>query len=162
MDDDALGNKVNQVNKVLKQMCNQHHCKFIEHSNITPSHLNRNGIHLSKMGTTKLSRNFNKYIYNKKDWDIAVWESDNICLQQEDDTQIVEGLGELNSTDVSIFTKPFLKGMVMACLNINSLLAHIDELSVYSSSRKLIYYVSMKQSLIIQLMIRRFLYQVSK
>ena len=67
VDDDALGNKVNQVNKVLKQMCNQHHCKFIEHSNITPSHLNRSGIHLSKMGTTKLSRNFNKYIYSKKD-----------------------------------------------------------------------------------------------
>ena len=48
----------------------------------------------------------------------------------------MEGLGELNTTDVNIFTKPFLKGMVMACLNINSLLAHIDELSVYISSRK--------------------------
>ena len=61
----------------------------------------------------------------------------NICLQQEDDTQIVEGLGELNTTDSSMFTKPFPKGMVMACLNINSLLAHIDELSVYISSRKI-------------------------
>ena len=49
----------------------------------------------------------------------------------------MEGLGALNTTDASIFTKPFLKGMVMAYLNINSLLAHIDELSVYISSRKI-------------------------
>lgn len=67
VDDDALGNKVNQVNTALKQMCYQHHWKFIEHSNIIPSHLNRSGIHLNKMGTAKLSRNFNKYIYNKND-----------------------------------------------------------------------------------------------
>ena len=67
MDDDALGYKVNQVNTVLKQMCYQHHWKFIELSNIIPSHVNRSGIHLNKMGTEKLSRNFNKHIYNKND-----------------------------------------------------------------------------------------------
>ena len=138
VDDDALGNKVDQVNTAPKQMCCQHLWKFIEHSNIVSSHLNRSGIHLNKMGTAKLSHNFNKYIYNKNDLDIAVWESNNTCLQQgEDDTQIVEGFGELNTTNINISTKPFLKGMVMACLNINSLLAHIDELSIYISSRKI-------------------------
>ena len=66
------------------------------------------------------------------------WESNNTCLQQgEDDTQTVEGFGELNTTNINISRKPFLKGMVMACLNINSLLAHIDELSIYISSRKI-------------------------
>ena len=65
VDDDALDNKVDQVNTALKQMCCQHHWKFIEHSNIISSHLNRSGIHLNKMGTAKLSRNLNKYIYNK-------------------------------------------------------------------------------------------------
>ena len=66
-DGDILGNKVNQVNTALKQMCHQHHWKFIEHSYIIRSHLNRSGIHLNKMDTAKLSRNVNKYIYNKKD-----------------------------------------------------------------------------------------------
>ena len=34
VDHDALGNKVNQANTALKQMCRQKHWKFIEHSNI--------------------------------------------------------------------------------------------------------------------------------
>ena len=62
-----LANKVNQVNKVLKEMCLERHWKFIGHPNITSNHLNRSGTHLNKVGTAMLSRNFDKYIHNKKD-----------------------------------------------------------------------------------------------
>jgi hypothetical protein len=67
IDNGDLANKVNQVNKVLKEMCLERHWKFIGHHNITSNHLNRSGIHLNKVGTAMLSRNFNKYIHNKKD-----------------------------------------------------------------------------------------------
>jgi hypothetical protein len=67
IDNGDLENKVNQVNKVLKEMCFERHWKFIGHPNITSNHLNRSGIRLNEMGTAMLSRNFNKYIHNKKD-----------------------------------------------------------------------------------------------
>ena len=67
IDNGDLANKVNQVNKVLKEMCLERHWKFIGHPNITSNHLNRSGIRLNEMGTAMLSRNFNKYIHNKKD-----------------------------------------------------------------------------------------------
>jgi hypothetical protein len=51
VDNGDLENKVNQVNKVLKEMCFERHWKFIGHPNITSNHLNRSGIRLNEMGT---------------------------------------------------------------------------------------------------------------
>ena len=64
-DNDNLAVKVNEVNSTLKRLCRQINVNFIDHSNITPNHLNRSGIHLNKMGTSLLARNFNNSIYNK-------------------------------------------------------------------------------------------------
>ena len=57
--------KVYEVNSALKRFCQQNHLNFIAHNNITPNHLNRSGIHLNKMGTSLLARNFNNSIFNR-------------------------------------------------------------------------------------------------
>ena len=64
-DDKALAAKAIEVNLHLKKICQQNHWTFINHSNIKPSHLNRNGIHLNKSGTLLMARNFTNIIYNK-------------------------------------------------------------------------------------------------
>ena len=51
-DNDNLAVKVNEVNSTLKRFCRQNNVNFIDHSNITPNHLNRSGIHLNNMGTS--------------------------------------------------------------------------------------------------------------
>lgn len=61
-DDDILSKKVSQVNKVLRQYCNQNGWSFIDHSLITTEHLNRSGLHLNSKGTWQLAQNFTKYI----------------------------------------------------------------------------------------------------
>ena len=57
--------KVHDINSDLKRFCQQNHLNFIAHNNITPNHLNRSGIHLIKMGTSLLARNFNHSIFNR-------------------------------------------------------------------------------------------------
>ena len=52
--------------------------------------------------------------------------------------------------------------MVMACLNINSLLAHIDELSIYISSRKIDILCINETKLDHTINDREVVYQVSK
>ena len=65
-DDEFLTRKVSDVNKVLKQTCIQKHWKYIDHTNITPEDLNQSRIHLNKVGTIKMARNFTDFIYNRK------------------------------------------------------------------------------------------------
>ena len=121
--DDKKG-KVSSVNKILKKFCHQNHWNFIEHNNVNLTHLNRGGLHLSKSGTALLAENFCKYI----DQAIAVWEYDHIP-----DLQIsANRRSTLNANGKSFFGR----GLVMACLNINSLVSHIDDLRVFMSQFK--------------------------
>ena len=65
IDDKVLAAKAIEVNLHLKQVCQQNHWTFINHSNIKPCHLNRSGIHLNKAGTLLMARNFTNIIYNR-------------------------------------------------------------------------------------------------
>ena len=49
--------------------------------------------------------------------------------------KLIVGVSELNELDN--YTKPFQRGLVMACPNINSLLAHIDELRITMYNTKI-------------------------
>ena len=51
---------------------------------------------------------------------------------------------------------PFGRGFVMAALNINSLLAHLDDLNFFYSTPKLMYWLSMKRRLIVRSMIMKY------
>ena len=65
-DDDQLATQVEEVNSNLKQFCRQNKWKMIVHSNITAEHhLNRSGLHLNKVGTSRLARNFLDFLKNK-------------------------------------------------------------------------------------------------
>ena len=66
--------KVSQVDSELKRLCMQKQLKFIDHANISCHELNGSKIHLNKVVTKVLVRNFTGYIYNNTDWGIATWE----------------------------------------------------------------------------------------
>ena len=51
---------------------------------------------------------------------------------------------------------PFGRGFVTAVLNINSLLAHLDDLNFFHSTPKLMYWLSMKRRLIVRSMIMKY------
>lgn len=60
--------------------------------------------------------------------------------QQRVNEQLEEGIGELiNNTTFNDNenTTSFCRGMVIACLNINSLVAHIDELRIFINSARI-------------------------
>ena len=115
--DDKEG-KVSRVNKILKKFCPQNHWNVIEHNNVNLTHLNRGGLHLSKSGTSLLAENFCKYIGQT----IAVWEYDHI----PDPPISTNRRSTQNANGKSVCGR----GLVMACLNINSLVSHIDDLRV--------------------------------
>ena len=50
-DQDGLGCKVKEVNKILKKLCRQNELQLISHNNIDESSLNRSKLHLNKKGT---------------------------------------------------------------------------------------------------------------
>ena len=65
-DDDKLATKVEEVNSNLKKFCRQNNWKMIVHSNITAEHhLNGSGLHLNKLGTFRLARNFLDFLKTK-------------------------------------------------------------------------------------------------
>ena len=65
-DDDQLATQVEEVNSNLKKFCRQNKWKMIVHSNITAEHhLNRSGLHLNKVGTSRLARNYLDFLKNK-------------------------------------------------------------------------------------------------
>ncbi len=69
-----------------------------------------------------------------------MWESviniDEFTSMNSED--IIADVGELNEPNNSRkYTMPFQRGLVIACLNINSLLAHIDELRITMSNTKI-------------------------
>ena len=55
--------QVEEVNSTLRNFCRQNQWKIIPHSNIVAKHhLNRSGLHLNRIGTSRLARNFLDFI----------------------------------------------------------------------------------------------------
>lgn len=63
-DNNNLSVKVNQVNNILKAICNQNGIPFLANTNITVTHLNSRGLHLNRQGSAILQRNFKKFVNN--------------------------------------------------------------------------------------------------
>ena len=73
-----------------------------------------------------------------------MWEAaNNVDVQPSIDGKLLVNEGECNrlipvdNLSFNIDKIPSYRGMVMACLNINSLLAHLDELRVFGSDSKI-------------------------
>ena len=87
------------------------------------------------MGTTYLACNLIQCIQHGNKWDNAEWEA---IISERIDTEI-----DSNSTATYELTETnnpyniFGKGLVMALLNVNSLLAHIDELKIFTNANAL-------------------------
>ena len=52
-----LSSQINRTNELLNKLCKENDFNYISNSNITPSHLSKNGIHLNDIGTFKLGDN---------------------------------------------------------------------------------------------------------
>ena len=46
-----LSNQVNRTNELLNKLCKENGFIYISNSNITPSHLSKDGVHLNDIGT---------------------------------------------------------------------------------------------------------------
>ena len=57
-----LSNQINLTNELLNKLCKENGFIYISNSNITPSHLSKDGIHLNDIGTFKLGDNFIKHV----------------------------------------------------------------------------------------------------
>ena len=57
-----LCNQINRTNELLNKLCKENGFIYISNSNITPSHLSKDGIHLNVIGTFKLGDNFVKHV----------------------------------------------------------------------------------------------------
>ena len=62
---DRLNNKAKEVNKNLKDKCEEHDLQLIRHHSILPfRHTNAKGLHLNSYGDEQLTRNFTSFIEN--------------------------------------------------------------------------------------------------
>ena len=62
---DQFSNKAKEVNKNLKDKCEEHDLQLIKHNNIYPfRHTNAKGLHLNNYGDKQLTRNFTSFIEN--------------------------------------------------------------------------------------------------
>ena len=62
---DRFNNKAKEVNKNLKDKCDEHDLQLIKHSNINPfRHTNVKGLHLNNYGDKQLTRKFTSFIEN--------------------------------------------------------------------------------------------------
>ena len=57
-----LSNQITCTNELLNKLCKENGFIYILNSNITPSHLFKDGIHLNDIGTFKLGDNFVKHV----------------------------------------------------------------------------------------------------
>lgn len=61
--------KIEQVNKCLKNFCSYNGIDLIEHKNIEVNCLNKGGLHLNKRGSSILASNFRNYIRDTRNLD---------------------------------------------------------------------------------------------
>ena len=61
-DDDALNNKIQHVNTLLRQSCAAANIPLIEHSDINNDCLNQSGVHLNKKGTSLFALSVIKHL----------------------------------------------------------------------------------------------------
>ena len=57
-----LSNQINRTNEFLNKLCKENGFINISNSNITPSHLSKDDIHLNDIGTFKQGDNFVKHV----------------------------------------------------------------------------------------------------
>ena len=61
-DKTSVLNKINNINVILKRVCDQNNWTYIDHNNIDYSCLNRGGLHLNRKGSSLVSKNFSQYL----------------------------------------------------------------------------------------------------
>ena len=118
-DEESHGRKVTECNKIIKSFCNQNGWGLVQHQNIDLSCVNGHKLHFNRKGIAILASNFVNYLTN--------W-----CTVQS--LSEVDANLASSDNDVSENQHPMIvpkdRGFKMACLNINSLTKHIDELRV--------------------------------
>lgn len=120
-----LDDKILETNNILKSLCSTNGLVLIEHPLINATCLNRRGLHVNRKGSSVLTTDFKSHIASlptssriPNQW-FACRECHNITPKG--------GLRRLS----------FGRGIVIACLNINSLVAHIDELRIIIHDTKI-------------------------
>ena len=61
-DKTSVLNEINNINVILKRVCDQKNWTYVDHNNIDYSCLNRGGLHLNRKGSSLVSKNFSQYL----------------------------------------------------------------------------------------------------
>ena len=61
-DDQYIEDEINELKKILENLCKRKSMGFIDNSNIKSSSLNRSKLHLNNSGTALLTKNFAKIV----------------------------------------------------------------------------------------------------
>ena len=111
-------NKVNEANRIMYSFCVASNWSFIDYNSINETCLNTRGLHLNRKGNSMVAKNISFYI--KSNEEIATGKSVFSPL-------ICSPLSLSKSTHSNIFKR----GLAMACLNINSLISHMDDYRIF-------------------------------
>lgn len=115
-DEQCLGKKVTDYNKVIKSFCNQSGRGFIKHPNIVESCVNNQKLHLNKKGIIILASNLVNHISH---W----FNSHSLSVGATCDFILIPPSSRCNSDSIG-------RRFKMASLNVISLLKHLDELRI--------------------------------
>ena len=120
-----LEKNVTEVNNKLKNILGKD-IKIIEHANIEMEHLNYSKLHLNKCGTGRLAYNFIQHIKDTR--------------KEGFNSHVIDPIH--NTTKISgnsAGSDRKLKGVKIMCLNIDSLLKHLDETKLFVEQEMLRY-----------------------
>ena len=129
-----LSNQINPTNDFLNKLCKENGFIYISNSNITPSHLSKDGIHLNDIGTFRLGDvNVSGFFLNGRNAWLPI--SDRILVDNKSNFKMqIVGTEPYWSTDSLSNQSDALteiriknpKRLIIAHLNINSLRNKFD------------------------------------
>ena len=125
------------VNRQLKQFCRQNRWKLIGHANITQNGLNKGGLHLNREGNDSLHSKFVNLLKNNRSPGSLNAESsvsvEPPYISQGNSSLYDSSLRTRAASETSYLSNslPTKRGFKTASLNVNSVIKHIDDLSIF-------------------------------
>ena len=127
--DDTLSHKGIKVNQLLNNKVTEG-MNIIRNENITVNHLNRSKLHLNHRGVGVLAHNIIKFIKDLK------FRSPRFSVNQTEASKLNSENASLSHSSKNSVKRIMGGGLKVCCLNVNSLLKHIDQLRLFCATHK--------------------------
>ena len=128
---DYISSVGQELNRILRNILTDNVKKLVSHDSISNQHLNRSGIHLNGRGTGPLAYNFIQFIKKLDFKQMCVYEKLTEALMTEQRSSSTDAKKTGRTVDRLISGS-----LNLYCLNVNSLLKHLDELRIMADEHK--------------------------